>query len=83
MKDALTPAEVRERLETACEKAGSKLAWATDHNITPSTVSQVLNGMQPPPIILKALGLKRVYYYVPITGGPYGQGTEKGKRSKG
>lgn len=56
---AMTEDEVRQMLRAACDKAGSQMAWANKHRITPAYVSDALAGKRHfGPRILAALGIE-------------------------
>jgi DNA-binding transcriptional regulator YdaS (Cro superfamily) len=58
----LSSEDVRKRLATACQTAGSESAWAKAHGLSQSYVNKVVNGRKPPSdTILKALGLRSGY----------------------
>jgi hypothetical protein len=58
--------ELRDLLRTACEAAGSQQAWARQHKVSDSYVSDVLAGKKEPgESITSALGYKRAVVYVP------------------
>lgn len=60
----LTIEEVRQRLQKACESAGSQTAWAKAHGMSGAYVSDTIHGRREPGEgILKALGLERVVKY--------------------
>lgn len=55
----MTADDVRGMLRRACKDAGSQLAWADLHNISPAYVSDVLNERRDPgETICKALGIE-------------------------
>lgn len=58
-----------ELLASACAKAGSQLAWADKHDLSPAYISDVLKGRRSPGrAIANALGLERVADYQPKLG---------------
>lgn len=62
----MTEDEVRDLLRQACERAGTKTAWATKHGLSLAYVSDVLVGRRGPGDgILKGLGLEREVIYRP------------------
>ena len=51
-------------LRAACAAAGSQRAWATQHHVSVTYLSDVLARRRPPgPAILDALGIERVETY--------------------
>lgn len=61
---AITLEEVRARLQAAVDTVGTRKEWAELHDISPSYVTEVLNGIRPPgDKILRALGLTRRLVY--------------------
>jgi hypothetical protein len=57
----MTADEVRVLLREACRKAGSQSAWAEEHNVSGSYVSDLVHGRREPgDKVLAALGLERV-----------------------
>lgn len=53
------------RLRTEIDSAGSQSAFARLHGLTHTVVSQTLRGrIDPPPVLLAALGLRRVVRYL-------------------
>lgn len=55
------------KLEMACKRAGSQLAWAKAHGISPAYLSSVLGyERHPGPKLLAALGLRKVISYEPV-----------------
>jgi DNA-binding phage protein len=57
--------EVIEQLRNAIAQAGSQAAWARRHNLSRTAVHRALRGDKPlRPEVLRALGLKRVDWYV-------------------
>ena len=62
--------EVLRRLEAAIVEHGTQQAFADYQGISRVVISQLLNGrIDPPPKILKALGLRRVILYDDIKTG--------------
>lgn len=60
----MTLSDVLTLLAGECEKAGSRAAWAKQHDLSPSYVGDVLKGRRDPGEgILKALGLERAVTY--------------------
>ena len=56
-------------LNRAVESAGSARAWAAHHKISPGYVGDVLaSRRQPGRAILRALGLRKIIRFVPISG---------------
>lgn len=56
--------EVRERLRTECEQAGSQSAWARAHKLSAPYVGDVIHGRREPgAAIMHALGIERVVQY--------------------
>jgi hypothetical protein len=65
----LSSEQVRERLKTACEEAGSQAAWAREHGMSAAYLHDVINGRRNVgKAILRALGLERVVRYAPQNG---------------
>jgi hypothetical protein len=63
---------VRDLLRTAVAEAGSQTAWASRQSppIASTTVSLTLIGrIDPPPKILRALGLRKMLCYEPVNDG--------------
>ena len=58
---AINETEVRRRIEAAVEASGlTRKAWAAQHGIAPSALTESINGPQAPrPSVLKALGITR------------------------
>lgn len=46
--ETLTADDVREMLRRACESAGGRSKWATNHSLSAAFVSDVLNGKRYP-----------------------------------
>ena len=60
----MTADEVRALLREACRKAGSQSAWAEEHDMSTTLVSDVIRGRREPgDKVLAALGLERVVTY--------------------
>lgn len=54
----------RAALQSACESAGSQAAWAASKGLSPSQVSDTLQGRREPgTMLLAALGWRRVVGY--------------------
>ncbi len=61
----VTDKELRDRLRQLCKEAGSQKAFAKKRRISPSVLSDVINGRRDfPKSILKALKARRVVNYV-------------------
>lgn len=60
--------DVRAELRRACEVAGSQLAWATTHKVSPQYVCGVLRGKLPGWQITHALRIEKVVTYRWIDG---------------
>lgn len=59
------------RLNAAVRAAGGQTAFAKQHGLTKQNVSQALSSKRPPPpVILKALNLRKVTGYVLTNGQP-------------
>lgn len=59
--------DVFKRLRAACQAAGGQAAWAARHGISAPYVSEVLNSTREPgPLILNALGLKKVVKFAEV-----------------
>jgi DNA-binding transcriptional regulator YdaS (Cro superfamily) len=59
--------DVFKRLRAACKAAGGQAAWAERHGVSAAYVSEALNGTREPgPLILNALGLKRVVKFTEV-----------------
>lgn len=60
----LSADDVRQRLSTECEAAGSQAAWARAHKVSSPYVNDVINGRREPGrAILDALKIERVVAY--------------------
>lgn len=65
----LDSVDVFHRLRAACKVAGGQAAWAARHGISAAYVSDVLNAnREPGPLVLNALGLKRVVKFAEVRG---------------
>lgn len=57
--------QVHGLIREACDAAGGQKAWANQHGMSPSYVSEVLHmKREPGPAILDALGVVRVVRYL-------------------
>lgn len=64
----MTAEDVRAMLRRQCDEAGSQTAWARAKRISIPVVSMALSGKRKPDgIVLRALELKRIEGYEPIT----------------
>jgi len=62
-----TEAEIRRQIARRFKKYGSIQAFCTQHGLSHSYVSDVLNGRRPPGAKMqRALGIKRVVAYIPV-----------------
>lgn len=60
----MTDDDVRKAMIKACQAAGSAVAWATRHGISPAYVADVRHGRRAPGYkILAALGIERTTVY--------------------
>lgn len=58
--DVVEPHEIRHRLKVAIMRAGGVKAFARAHGVTRGLVSNVLHGRRVSPIVVEAIGLKKV-----------------------
>jgi hypothetical protein len=58
--DVVEPHEIRHRLKVAIMRAGGVKAFAQAHGITRGIVSNVLHGQRVAPVVVEAIGLKKV-----------------------
>lgn len=63
-RNGLTSDDVRALILKACDKAGSRQAWATQIKVSPTFLGDVIHGRrEPSPSILRPLGLEKVVLY--------------------
>lgn len=66
----MTADELRKRVWTACEAAGSRRAFAKAHGISPVYLGEILNGTREPgPLLLRVMGYRKRVVYEPVPGG--------------
>lgn len=54
-------------IEQVCAAAGGQKAWARQHGLAPSSITEVLHGRRDPgPGLLRALGLQSVPRYAKV-----------------
>jgi hypothetical protein len=62
--EVLEPQEVTARLRRAIEVAGGIKAFAAKHRITRGIVSNTLHGQRLAPVVLNAIGLKKIPHVI-------------------